>query len=74
MKVATITVEFMNDSDLTTLLHRFADRNFGVGAEYKLKHDRSNSVLNASIDYKPKDPDDIQTINGQLCEIYRSSV
>lgn len=74
MKVAIIKVEFMNDSDLTTLLHRFADRNFGVGAEYKLKSDRSNSVLNGKIEYKSKDPDDIQTIDGQLCEIYRSSV
>jgi hypothetical protein len=74
MKVAIIKVEFLNDSDLKNLLNRFVDRDFGAGAEYKLKSDRNNSVLNAKIEYKPKDPDDIQTINGQQCMIYRSSV
>jgi len=74
MKVATITVEFLNDNDLKILLNRFIDRNFGAGAEYKLKSDRNNSVLNAKIKYKPKDPDNIEFIDGKEIHYYRSSV
>jgi hypothetical protein len=74
MKVATITVEFLNDKDLAFLLNRLIERNFGAGAEYKFKGNRNNSVLNAKIEYIPKDPDNIEFMDGKEIHYYRSSI